>query len=446
MATAAAWLSAYHRRVLDLDELRRRARRSRPIGRLGRGALRVERRDGRLKLIRAARPARFSRIDRSSRRTPSSIEPRSQSERSCWFSSTTSPSSPRRAGAAGVVEQHQRQQRMHIRLVGHQRDQQRGPAGWRRRTAPADQVSPRGGRVALVEDQIDHRQHRVEPLGQQVIGRHLVGMRASRILRLARTSRCASVGSGTRKARATPAVDSPPSVRRVSATCASEVERRVAAGEDQPQPVGRFRFHRLTPLPASWARSSCSRVCVWCVRDAAGRGLRRAAVDNPGGRIPGHTLDRPVLDRGDEGFLEGVLGEIEVAKDANQRGQDPAVRLAKDQLDRVPRSALQTPANWNYGFQLPADCCHSGRISTEPFWACGIFAAQLIASSRSLQSKSQTPPSCSRVSANGPSVVRSCLAHADGRRRRGWLQALTGFHDTGLADLSGESRIGLAIF
>src|SRR6266498_905420 len=46
-------------------------------------------------------------------------------------------------------------------------------------------------------------------------------MWAMRILALARTSRCAMVGVGTRKARAISSVESPPRVRRVSATCAS---------------------------------------------------------------------------------------------------------------------------------------------------------------------------------------------------------------------------------
>src|SRR5438094_9927352 len=46
-------------------------------------------------------------------------------------------------------------------------------------------------------------------------------MRAVRILALARTSRCAMVGAGTRKARAISSVESPPSVRNVRATCAS---------------------------------------------------------------------------------------------------------------------------------------------------------------------------------------------------------------------------------
>src|SRR5438105_126955 len=46
-------------------------------------------------------------------------------------------------------------------------------------------------------------------------------MRAALIFRLARARRCAIAGSVTRKDRATSLVDSPPSSRRVSATCAS---------------------------------------------------------------------------------------------------------------------------------------------------------------------------------------------------------------------------------
>ena len=45
-------------------------------------------------------------------------------------------------------------------------------------------------------------------------------MRASRILRLARTMRCAVLAAGSRKALATSGVDSPPRQRRVSAVWA----------------------------------------------------------------------------------------------------------------------------------------------------------------------------------------------------------------------------------
>ena len=57
--------------------------------------------------------------------------------------------------------------------------------------------------------------------GSSAAGGTRNGIPASLILRLARTSRCAMVASGTRKARAISPVVSPPSVRRVRATCAS---------------------------------------------------------------------------------------------------------------------------------------------------------------------------------------------------------------------------------
>jgi hypothetical protein len=46
-------------------------------------------------------------------------------------------------------------------------------------------------------------------------------MPASRILRLARTIRCANVASGTRNAEAISAVVNPPTNRSVSTTCVS---------------------------------------------------------------------------------------------------------------------------------------------------------------------------------------------------------------------------------
>ena len=64
-------------------------------------------------------------------------------------------------------------------------------------------------------------------------------MPALRILCLARTSRLAMVASLDRNARAISAVVSPASVRSVSATLASSDERRMTAGEHQPQPVVR---------------------------------------------------------------------------------------------------------------------------------------------------------------------------------------------------------------
>ncbi len=60
-------------------------------------------------------------------------------------------------------------------------------------------------------------------------------MCAASTFRLARTSRCAIVVSGTRNARAIDAVDRPLTTRKVSATCASRAKRGVAAEEDEAE-------------------------------------------------------------------------------------------------------------------------------------------------------------------------------------------------------------------
>jgi hypothetical protein len=42
--------------------------------------------------------------------------------------------------------------------------------------------SPKLGRVALVEDEVDHGQYGPEAVWEVTVGRHPIGMRASRIL------------------------------------------------------------------------------------------------------------------------------------------------------------------------------------------------------------------------------------------------------------------------
>jgi hypothetical protein len=63
------------------------------------------------------------------------------------------------------VQQHHREQAVDLRLVGHQlRERAAEPERLGRQLAAAT--------VALVEDQVDDREHRGEPIGQQVVGRH----------------------------------------------------------------------------------------------------------------------------------------------------------------------------------------------------------------------------------------------------------------------------------
>ena len=77
----------------------------------------------------------------------------------------------------------------------------------------------RAGGVALVEDEVQHLEHGSEPLGPFGLRGQLNSAPLALIRCLARLIRWATVASGTRKARAISAVVSPPTARRVRATC-----------------------------------------------------------------------------------------------------------------------------------------------------------------------------------------------------------------------------------
>src|SRR5262249_47555384 len=84
----------------------------------------------------------------------------------------------------------------------------------------------------------------------------------------------------------------------------------------------------------------------------------------PGARVRGLSLARPALCRDGEGLLGGFLGEVEVAEEADQGGEDASPFLAEDVVeDRY--------------------CSTSGRTSiAPPRRAAGMRAASSMAESR----------------------------------------------------------------
>src|SRR4029453_7103037 len=102
-------------------------------------------------------------------------------------------------------------------------------------------------------------------------------------------------------------------------------------------------------------------------------------------RVGGRAVPGPALGRDRERLLRGFLGEIEVAKEADQVGGDAAPLVQKDLLEQRYLST-------------------SGRTSiAPPIRAAGIRAAISSAASRSSASTRQKPPRCSFASTNGPS-------------------------------------------
>ena len=135
----------------------------------------------------------------------------------------------------------------------------------------------------------------------------------------------------------------------------------MAAGEDQPQPVVAHRAHLLgrARRRARAASAACG-VPVVAGRlpaepvdgPVAGRG------DDPAARVGRHAVDRPALDGDGERLLDRLLGEVDVAEDADQGGDDPAVLLAEDRsiVPRRPARRATAPARPGTGAPRRGRC------------------------------------------------------------------------------------------
>ena len=95
------------------------------------------------------------------------------------------------------LELHQRDQPVHLRLVGHERSEHASEAQRLGAELGSHPVLPVGGRIALVEDEVDHLEHGAEPAARSSPAGTSKGTPALAIVFLARTMRWAMVGSGT---------------------------------------------------------------------------------------------------------------------------------------------------------------------------------------------------------------------------------------------------------
>ena len=152
-------------------------------------------------------------------------------------------------------------------------------------------------------------------------------MRASRILALARTMRCASVGACVRKACAISSVVRPHTSRSVSATCAS--------GDSAGWQQVKMRRSRSSSMPSSSRRLRVVGDRVDLLGDVVDRvearlpaqavdRLEAPGRDEPGARIGRHAVARPLLERRAKRVVQRFLGEVEVAEQAHQRREDAA--------------------------------------------------------------------------------------------------------------------------
>ena len=321
---------------------------------------------------------------------PRSSSSRCHSERSWSSSSTMSPSVVHARVAARVVQQHQREQAAHLGLVGHERAEHAGePDRLVAQLAAHERVGARG-EVALVEDQVERRRApSAGAPGSWWSSGHLVAdaRRADLALgphqpllhrRLAGQEGPRDLGGGEAAERAQ---------RERHARLGRE--RRVAAGEEQAQPVVGDRCSMASsdssPPPSSLQLAQLLRVAALAAQ-AVDRAVARGAHD-PAARVGRDAVARPALERDRERLLHRLLGAGRSRRGCGSGSRPPAPTRAGTGGRRPRRGLLAAEPPpllrvLGAGGLVVHDRPHLDRAARAP----GIFAAQSIASSRSLQS------------------------------------------------------------
>ena len=93
--------------------------------------------------------------------------------------------------------------------------------------------------------------------------------------------------------------------------------------------------------------------------------LVAAGADQPGARIGRQSVLRPLRERGGEGVLHGLLGQLEIAEQADQRGQYAATLVAEQQLDPIRLFFRQSFAR-DDGFAHDCGFAHDRELGDPP--------------------------------------------------------------------------------
>ena len=340
-------------------------------------------------LVRAAGTARTSAW-------PSAIRPRSHGARS-WSASSTSvavraSSAPRGATRRSSISASSPAPR--ARRASARRAARPSRIASAHRSVAHERVA-RARRVALVEDQVDDRQHRPQPLRQLGLVRHAVRDAARRGSCPSRARAAApSSARATRNARAISAVVSPPSSRSVSATWALAA----SAGWQQVK-IRRSRSSRTGPSSG---------------RLVARVQQRRLGVAVVARRLAAQPVDRAVAGGGDDpargARRQPVDGHRSTAAANASWTASSAMSMSPKTRTRTatarPYSSRKTRSISDVGrsgqSRLVLERPHLDRQRRRP----GEPAAPTRARRRGRRaSMIVKPPRCSLPSANGPSVM-----------------------------------------
>ena len=245
--------------------------------------------------------------------------------------------------APRALQQHQGEQPCHLRLIRHERPKDaRQPNRLGAQFAPHQRLSLRRG-VALVEDEIEGGEHRPEAVGQLVVRRDDV--RDAGVTDLAlRTDEALlhRLLRGQERARDLGRLQASERPQRERHAGLGR-ERRMTAGEDQPQAlVGNGAVLDLALLFRGHERLELAHLVLEPARapDPVDRLVPGGGRD-PRARVARHSALRPDLERDDEGVLHRLLREVEVAEHADERRDRPSRLLAEQAVDGRLRSAYR---------------------------------------------------------------------------------------------------------
>jgi hypothetical protein len=236
--------------------------------------------------------------------------------------------------APGVVEEHEGEQPERLGLVGHQLGEGPGQADRLRGELAADQGIRGRGQVALVEDEVERGEHRGQALRQVLVARDLVGDPGGADLALGAHDPLRHRGLRHQEGAGHLRGGEPAQRPEREPHPGLRGERRVAAGEDEPQPVVGHRVRLLVLVLRALGRDQVAQLALLLLEAPLAPEPVECLVARGGGdprtRVARCSVARPALQRHHEGLLDGLLGEVEVAEDADECGDRPP-RLAPEQ-------------------------------------------------------------------------------------------------------------------
>lgn len=177
-------------------------------------------------------------------------------------------------------------------------------------------------------------------------------------------------------------------VRRQRRMAAEEHQSQLVVGDDvdegvEPVELGSvIRFHVIEMKMVSGSMAVLA--CRFASQAVDGPVVGRR--NDPAARVRGNALAPPLISGDGERFRDRILGQIDVAEDADQRGRAATGFPPEDRFELVTHPS-------------------AGRTSIGRSHAAVHLPAHSRAASRSGTSMIQKPPICSFVSAKGPSVI-----------------------------------------